>query len=133
MRKEKCCGAIVFHDGKFLLVKHKNGGHIAFPKGHMERGESEEDTAIREVFEETGLNIKIIDGFRYEMVYKIYNNTLKKVVFFQGEKISGKEKTQEDEISDLMWVTYEEAYKLLTHEDSKKMLNSFMDYQKVCI
>lgn len=133
MRMEKCCGAIVFHDGKVLLIKHKNGGHIAFPKGHMECGESEEDTAIREVFEETGLNIKIIDGFRYEMVYKIYNNTLKKVVFFQGEKISGKEKTQEDEISDLMWVTYEEAYKLLTHEDSKKMLNSFMDYQKVCI
>ncbi len=133
MKKEKCCGAIVSHDGKVLLVKHKNGGHIAFPKGHMEYGESEKETAIREVFEETGLNIKIIDGFRYEMVYRIYNNALKKVVFFQGEKISGVEKAQEEEISELMWVPYEEAYKLLTHEDSKKMLNSFIEYQKVYI
>ena len=60
MRKEKSCGALVVRRGaespEILLIKH-NGGHWAFPKGHVEAGETEEETALREVQEETGLTV----------------------------------------------------------------------------
>ena len=54
MKKEKSCGAIVYRekDGvEILLIKHKNGGHWAFPKGHVENKETEEETALREIWE----------------------------------------------------------------------------------
>ena len=45
MKKEKSCGAVVYRDGdagmEVLLIKHKNGGHWAFPKGHVEKKETE--------------------------------------------------------------------------------------------
>ena len=60
---EKSCGAIVFHrfkDGiKVLLVKNRNGKYWSFPKGHVEKGESEHQTAAREIKEETGLEVRL--------------------------------------------------------------------------
>ena len=59
MKTEKSCGAVVLRKNQgrlqVLLIKHINGGHWAFPKGHVERGETEEQTALREIKEETGL------------------------------------------------------------------------------
>ena len=67
MKREKSCGALCFarEDGveKVLMVKHRAGGHWAFPKGHVERGETEEQTACREVREETGVKIEIDPGY----------------------------------------------------------------------
>ena len=66
MHHEKSCGALVVRkdaeNGKpyILMIRHKNGGHRSFPKGHMERGETEYMTAIREVFEETAVQIRLI-------------------------------------------------------------------------
>ena len=58
MKKEKSCGAVVYRETgeqiEILLIRHKNGGHWAFPKGHVEKKETEEDTALREIREETG-------------------------------------------------------------------------------
>ena len=63
MRREKSCGAIVYREGhgqiELLLIKHRFGGHWSFPKGHMESGETEVQTALREVKEETGLSIQL--------------------------------------------------------------------------
>ena len=61
MLREKSCGALVVRrdeeDGKqyLLMIRHKLGGHRSFPKGHMEPGETESQTAEREILEETGL------------------------------------------------------------------------------
>ncbi len=66
MKTEKSCGAVIFNDeDKVLIVKH-NAGHWDFPKGHMEAGETETQTAIREVKEETNIDIHIIEEYRYE-------------------------------------------------------------------
>ena len=61
MTLEKSCGAIVFRkfhgNVEILLINHANGGHWSFPKGHVEDGETEVETATREIFEETGLTV----------------------------------------------------------------------------
>ena len=68
MTFEKSCGAIVYrkHHGntEILLIKHINSGHWSFPKGHMEQGESETETALREIKEETGLDVLLDPTFR---------------------------------------------------------------------
>lgn len=73
MLHEKSCGAVVFRrDGSetyVLLIRHKKGGHRSFPKGHVERGESERRTAEREVREETGAVITIRERFRVPIRY----------------------------------------------------------------
>ena len=59
---ERSCGAIVFKEMEgalYVLVIQHGAGHWSFPKGHMEAGESEHETAIREVAEETGIEIEI--------------------------------------------------------------------------
>ena len=55
VRYEKSCGALVFRQDPrtgrryVLMIRHKHGGHRSFPKGHVEAGETEHETAIREV------------------------------------------------------------------------------------
>ena len=61
MKHEKSCGCIIIEDKKVLLIKQTNG-IWGFPKGHVEKNETELQTAEREVKEETGLDIT---GCRY--------------------------------------------------------------------
>ena len=54
MKLEKSCGAVVWQEDpagrpQVLLIRHQNGEHWAFPKGHVEKGETEADTARREI------------------------------------------------------------------------------------
>lgn len=74
MKREKSCGVLVLRQQEdelyVVLLRHRFGGHWSFPKGHVEAGESERQTALREVREETGLTgIKLMDGFRESVEY----------------------------------------------------------------
>ena len=71
---DKSCGVVLFNSGKVLLLRHSSissrGGHWDFPKGHIEDGESEIQTALRELEEETGIaHTNVIDGFRDTINY----------------------------------------------------------------
>ena len=60
---EKSCGAIVYtkdHGDILYVIIRSKGGIYGFPKGHMEGNETEAETAFREIFEETGLTVKLI-------------------------------------------------------------------------
>ena len=65
---EKSCGGIIFYktrqNVRILLVKNSNGRYWSFPKGHIEDGETEQETAIREIKEETGLDVTLVNNFR---------------------------------------------------------------------
>ena len=80
--KEKSCGLIIFkkelEELKVLLV-HQVEGHWSLPKGHVEDGETEEETAIRETFEETGVRAKVVSNFREVITYYVRDNILKDV------------------------------------------------------
>lgn len=127
MKREKSCGAIVYKFGedgqpKLLLVKHRYGGHWAFPKGHVEAGEDEFQTAHREILEETGLRVRLREGFRESVEYSPKPNVMKEVVYFLGEAVDGKEHKQEAEISDLKWLSVEEAERQVTHENNRRLI-----------
>lgn len=68
MECEKSCGCIIIGDEKVLLVKQTKG-HWGFLKGHVEADETEVETAIREVKEETNVDVEVEGNKRYTMRY----------------------------------------------------------------
>ena len=123
---EKSCGAVVFYRSgdttKYLLVKNRNGRCWSFPKGHVESGETEKQTAAREIKEETGLDVYFKPDFRETGIYHPFGRTSKKVVFFLAEAKSDKVNIQRREIDYYRWVTMEQAQKLCKHENDIRVL-----------
>ena len=122
---ENSCGAIVFNENteKILLVKMHNG-NWGFPKGHIEKDETKEETAIREVLEETNVRIKIIPDFEREIKYIPNEKTIKKVTIFMGITQDKEVTIDTSEIEDFKWCTYEEALKLVTYKLQKDVLEN---------
>ena len=117
---EKSCGIVVFNDkDEVLMVKH-NIGHWGMPKGHVEENETEEETAFREVLEETNVKANIIDGFRKVITYSPKANTMKDVVFFVGTVSSGNIQKQDMEVEKVEFIKVPGALDLLTKYPNMK-------------
>ena len=129
MTTEKSCGAVIFNDeDKVLIVKH-NAGHWDFPKGHMEAGETETQTALREVKEETNIDIDILEDYRYESHYSPKENVEKTVVFFLAKSKSEKLEKQDAEIANIGWFSYKEALDIITYDNAKELYKkAYNDY-----
>ena len=136
MHYEKSCGALVFRrdekDGQMyiLMIRHKLGGHRSFPKGHMERGETEYMTAVREVYEETAVQIRIDRDFRETVRYSPLPGVSKEVVYFMTETKQEAISPQEGEIAQVEWVPVEQAEASLTHENDKTVFRAAMNNLK---
>lgn len=131
---EKSCGAVVFtrvnDEIRYLLIRNLTGIY-GFPKGHVEQGETEEETALREVFEEVGLAIELVSGFRSEDEHTIpeKENAIKKIVYFLGEYCNQEFAYQKEELTDAFLTDYETAMNLFQFESSKRILteaNNFL-------
>ena len=126
MKYEKSCGAIVIrHRGsqtEVLLIQHRNGGHWAFSKGHVEQGETEIETALREIREETALQVRLNTAFRESVVYSPAEGVEKEVVYFIGEADQTEVQTQEKEVLDYRWVSLCEAEGVLTYENDRNLI-----------
>ena len=132
---EKSCGVVLLNSNKVLLLQHpdKTSGHWDFPKGHVEKGEDELQTALRELEEETGIDkVKIIDGFNHIISYNLLRDQetiLKEVVFFLG--ITNQEKVSiSSEHQNFVWLQYESAHERLTYDNAKKTLKKAFDFYK---
>lgn len=137
MLHEKSCGALVLRNQKgadgakktyILMIRHTNGGHRSFPKGHVEKGETERMTAEREVFEETSVRIHISEHFREAVYYKPRPNSSKEVIYFLAFTRQSSIRSQEGEIAEVEWVPLEEAREALTHENDKNIFDLAMEY-----
>ena len=124
LKKEKSCGCIIIENSKVLLVQ-QTMEHWGFPKGHVEAGETEIETAIREAKEETNLDVEIKENKRYTMEYITDKGTLKEVVLFIAKKISGNEKYQESEIISMKWMNFEDAKKMITYDNLRELFKKF--------
>lgn len=126
MKYEKSCGAVIFDNDKVLVLKQVQG-HWGFPKGHVENNETEIETAIREIKEETNLDVEINEKFRYVETYSPKENVTKDVVFFVAKKIGGDVKPQEEEVSEIKWVLPKEALELVSYESSKIVMEKIIN------
>lgn len=129
---EHSCGAVVFRkindEYRFLLIKNKRSNNWGFPKGHMEKGETREQTAVREVLEETGVHIEIYENFSYESQYKIGSKIEKRVDVFLASTDDTQTVIQQEEIEDYIWLRYPEALATLRFDNDKDILIAAGDY-----
>ena len=108
---EKSCGVLPYRmlDGQreYLLVFESYSKCWSLPKGHMEAGETEEKTALRELLEETGLTARLDTNRTAVIEYPISIFARKQVVFYLGD-VEGEPQVREGEIDKYRWVTTEE-------------------------
>lgn len=128
---EKSCGALVVRREEdhyyILMIRHKAGGNRSFPKGHMEAGETEYATALREVMEETSSRIAIVSDFRSTVTYRPSPGVMKEVVYFLAFTTSADIKPREGEIAEVEWVPLEQAEEALTYENDKTVFRAAME------
>ena len=125
MIREKSCGAVIYNDsdeGRRYLIERMIKGHSSLCKGHVEGGETEHETAAREIFEETALGVGFLDGFRETEEYSPYPDCRKEVVFFLAQAGSTRVRPQPEEIRDIFWLPLELALRLLSFESDREIL-----------
>lgn len=130
---EDSCGGVVFteKDNKRLYVIIKSiEGFYGFPKGHVEVGETERETALREIKEEVGLDVEIIDGFKSLSEHPIPKKpgVIKRIVYFPCYYKNQEIIYQKEELESAKLMTYEEALKVFQFEDSKKILTEMDEF-----
>jgi len=137
---EKSSGAIIFRKNKkieYLLLHYPSSAKAPrdywdFPKGNIEKGEKIEETAKREIKEETGIeDIKFIEGFKdwIKYFFKVKDKNIFKIVtFLLAETKEKKVKISWEHIG-FEWLPYERASERLTFKNTKEILkkaNAFL-------
>ena len=136
MQTEKSCGAVVFtrdHGNiQYVIIRSKEGIY-GFPKGHIENNETEQETALREIKEETGLSVDILKDFRTEDSHpfrRLGETRMKHIVYFLAEYSNQIPIPQESELSSLHLMDYETALSAFQFENSKRILSLAHDFLK---
>ena len=109
---------------RYLIIRSKGGVH-GFPKGHVERDETERETALREIREEVGLRVRLFDGFRTEVERPLPKKpgVIKTIVYFVAEYAGQEIRPQPTELSGAELLSYEEAMAVLEFDTAKRVLN----------
>lgn len=129
IKHEKSCGAVIFreetsgqrHDVLYLIEEMQKG-HFSLCKGHVEKNETEHQTAVREIGEETGLTVSFLNGFRETVSYAPAPGIRKEVVFFLAKRTGGVERAQPEEVRSIRWLPFDDACALLTYESDREIL-----------
>lgn len=125
MKLEKSCGAVIFRGDaahRRYLTLHSTQGHWTLCKGHVEGGETEHETAVREIREETGLAVDFVDGFRKVITYSPRPGRMKDVVFFLARAGEGELVCQPEEVAQAAFLPFDEALARLTHLSDREVL-----------
>ncbi|MBM3281901.1 MAG: NUDIX domain-containing protein [Candidatus Diapherotrites archaeon] len=122
---ERACVALVYRGKKFLLLKRTYSRNWTAPGGQVEKGETDEETARREAFEETGLkNLVFIPRFKRVNIYTMFRGTKKverHVLFFLAESKSG-EIVLSPEHTAYEWLDFHDAIKRVRFPALKSIL-----------
>ncbi len=133
MTLEQSVGAVIKYrnlpegdeSAEFLLLRNRRG-FWGFPQGHKEKGESEIQTLIREVFEETGIRALDIHSYIGKINYSYFRGDgmkSEKEVTFYFATTPIKEIKISEEHADFRWVTLSDALNMLDHAKLKLILS----------
>lgn len=129
---ERAAGFVLFSIGeegerRFLLLRHRNGGHWGFPKGRIEACEEDGIAALREAREETGIDeVEPIPNFRTTSTYRFIRNgspVSKEVIYFLG-RVGSDDVVLSDEHVECLWLAYPSAWEILTYADTREVLRA---------
>ena len=129
------CGGVVIFRGKILLLyknyKNKYEGWV-LPKGTVEQGEEHNETALREVKEETGLDVVLYDDFRltdeHPLIREGRPDDIKTNVYFLAEYRDQVLRAQETEVIEVLLMDYTNAMESIQYEGSKRLLSEAENY-----
>lgn len=126
MKKEQSYGAVIYkyeNNRLFLLIEYMTLGHISLPKGHIEKGETPLLCALREIKEETNLDVEIdTSAFSHTITYSPKPDAIKDVTFFLAKPISSHIKVQPEEVKEARWMTPDDALAVLTYETDRETI-----------
>ena len=131
---EHSAGAVVFTreagEPRFVIVESLSSGVHGFPKGRMEEGETDLETALREVREETGLTPRILPGFRTVELYPLRErpNTVKQVIYYLAEYENQIPRPRPGEIRSVRLMTCDEAMGIFEFDNTRRVLNEANDF-----
>lgn len=97
-------------------------GHCGLPKGHIEKGETEKETALREIKEETGISAVILDGFTMQIAYEMGNGNMKQTTYYCATYDRQEIILNDSELLDVKLLPFEEALSALTNQKQKDVL-----------
>ena len=130
-------GGVIIKDNKVLLIYSPSRNSYAFPKGTIDEGETKDVTAVREVKEETGYNVEILDflgDYTFDFDWKDGNRYRKTVTYYLMKLTDNedpKSNLQDGEDFVNKWTPLEDAHALLTFDDSKDILNLALKSSKL--
>ena len=133
MTYEVSSGAVVFtrKDGAlhYVIVRSLEG-YYGFPKGHIEGTETEEEAALREIREETGLSVRLLPGFRTVDEHAVPGKpgVIKRIIYFLGEYADQEIRFQKEELLEAPLFSYEEAMERFQFESSRRILTEANDF-----
>lgn len=124
MKFEKSCGAVIFknEEGREYLLLRSVHGHVSLCKGHVEGDETEHETALREIREETALCVEFVENFRQVITYSPKPDCMKDVVFFLAKMTGGTLTCQPEEVAEAWYAPYEDALAAITHDSDREVL-----------
>ncbi len=96
----------------------------------METDESEIKTAQREIFEETGLEVQFINGFKKKITYYPFAEVIKDVIYFLAIPKNEQIILQTSEINDFQWTYYDKAMQIVTYDNEKAVLKAAYQFIK---
>ena len=134
MAIEITSGAVVYRKNngeiEYLLLESQNKGHFwGFPKGHVEGNETLEETAKREIKEETQLVLPIDTSFHVYTEYDLPNGNRKQMTLYTADLTQSEDiHLQAEEIKNCGWFNYADARERLTYDNLKQILDQVNDH-----
>ena len=119
-RRIEAAGGVVIRDGKVAVVHRDRYDDWSLPKGKLDKGESFEQAALREVLEETGLQVEL--GEELEPVSYVDQKGRPKVVRYWLMEVVGGEFQANDEVDELRWLAPGDAVELLSYPHDRELV-----------
>lgn len=128
VERHRSAGGLIVHSSQVLLISTQEGRRWQLPKGHIEKGETPEATAVREVREETGVTGRVVaalPGVDYWFAERGGQRIHKTVDYFLLDYVSGSaEDFDPQEVSGAAWFSWDEAIERISFANERRVIEA---------